>query len=50
MDFEYDLKEKTPSIFDEPAKEPLITEKTEIESGVKRRWSVLHRWPPIHND
>ncbi|CAO3689360.1 unnamed protein product [Umbelopsis ramanniana] len=39
MDFEYDLKEKTPSIFDEPEKEPLITEKTEIESGVKRTFS-----------
>ncbi|KAI8584611.1 hypothetical protein K450DRAFT_217143 [Umbelopsis ramanniana AG] len=39
MDFEYDLKEKTSSIFDRPAKEPLITEKTEIESGVKRTFS-----------
>ncbi|KAI9289926.1 Di-sulfide bridge nucleocytoplasmic transport domain-containing protein [Umbelopsis sp. AD052] len=39
MDFEYDLKEKTASIFDKPAKEPLITEKTEIESGVKRTFS-----------
>jgi hypothetical protein len=37
MDFEYDVRHKTPSVFDTPEKETLITEKTEIESGVKRK-------------
>lgn len=39
MDFEYECKSEVPNIFARKGNEPLITEKTEVESGVKRTFS-----------
>ncbi|KAG2172259.1 hypothetical protein INT43_004800 [Umbelopsis isabellina] len=39
MDYEYESKSELPNIFARKEKEPLITEKTEVETGVKRTFS-----------
>ncbi|CAM0140528.1 hypothetical protein VKS41_006545 [Umbelopsis sp. WA50703] len=39
MDFEYESKSQLPNVFARKESDPLITEKTEVESGVKRTFS-----------
>ncbi|KAJ2962437.1 hypothetical protein NQZ79_g2360 [Umbelopsis isabellina] len=39
MDYEYESKSELPNIFARKENEPLITEKTEVETGVKRTFS-----------